>query len=155
MSNDAVKAFRDRFNLPVTDEQLEEIPYIKPPLDSAEALYMTAARSKLGGYIPARFGQTQALDIPPLTQFANILKGSGERTQSTTTAFVNILNVLLKDKNLGELIVPIVPDESRTFGMEGLFRQIGIHSWIGQLYTPQDAGQLSYYKEAKDGQILQ
>ncbi|WP_193015436.1 MULTISPECIES: pyruvate dehydrogenase (acetyl-transferring), homodimeric type [Gammaproteobacteria] len=155
MSNDAVRAFRDRFNLPVPDDQLLDIPYIKPELGSAEEQYIKSTRAKLGGHIPARFPQTVPLAIPPLSQFASVLKGSGERTQSTTTAFVNILNVLLKDKNMGKLVIPIVPDESRTFGMEGLFRQIGIHSWLGQLYTPQDAGQLSYYKEAKDGQILQ
>lgn len=155
MSQDAVRAFRDKLNLPVVDEQLDEIPYLKPEVDSAEALYIKSTRQVLGGYIPARFGQTSPVAIPPLASFANLFKGSGERNMSTTMAFVNILNVLLKDAEVGKLVVPIVPDESRTFGMEGLFRQIGIHSYLGQLYTPQDAGQLSYYKEAKDGQILQ
>ena len=155
MSQDAVRAFRDKLNLPVPDEQLEEIPYLKPEVDSPEALYIKSTRQVLGGYIPARFGQTSPVVIPPLASFANLFKGSGERNMSTTMAFVNILNVLLKDAEVGKLVVPIVPDESRTFGMEGLFRQIGIHSYLGQLYTPQDAGQLSYYKEAKDGQILQ
>ena len=130
-------------------------PYLKPEPDSAAAKYITATRTALGGYIPARFGQSAPLAIPELSRFDGLLKGSGERNMSTTMAFVNILGTLLKDVNIGKLIVPIVPDESRTFGMEGLFRQIGIHSWLGQLYTPQDAGQLSYYKEAKDGQILQ
>ncbi len=151
MSQDAVKAFRDRLGLTISDAQLAEIPYLKPEPDSAAAKYITA----LGGYIPARFGQSAPLAIPELSRFDGLLKGSGERNMSTTMAFVNILGTLLKDVNIGKLIVPIVPDESRTFGMEGLFRQIGIHSWLGQLYTPQDAGQLSYYKEAKDGQILQ
>ncbi|MDR2226563.1 MAG: pyruvate dehydrogenase (acetyl-transferring), homodimeric type [Providencia sp.] len=155
MSQDAVRAFRDKLNLPVVDEQLDEIPYLKPEVGSAEALYIKSTRQVLGGYIPARFGQTSPVAIPPLASFANLFKGSGERNMSTTMAFVNILNVLLKDAEVGKLVVPIVPDESRTFGMEGLFRQIGIHSYLGQLYTPQDAGQLSYYKEAKDGQILQ
>lgn len=155
MSQDAVKAFRDRLGLTISDAQLAEIPYLKPEPDSAAAKYITATRTALGGYIPARFGQSAPLAIPELSRFDGLLKGSGERNMSTTMAFVNILGTLLKDANIGKLIVPIVPDESRTFGMEGLFRQIGIHSWLGQLYTPQDAGQLSYYKEAKDGQILQ
>lgn len=155
MSQDAVKAFRDRLGLTISDAQLAEIPYLKPEPDSAAAKYITATRTALGGYIPARFGQSAPLAIPELSRFDGLLKGSGERNMSTTMAFVNILGTLLKDVNIGKLIVPIVPDESRTFGMEGLFRQIGIHSWLGQLYTPQDAGQLSYYKEAKEGQILQ
>ncbi|MBN5180242.1 pyruvate dehydrogenase (acetyl-transferring), homodimeric type [Serratia marcescens] len=155
MSQDAVKAFRDRLGLTISDAQLAEIPYLKPEPDSAAAKYITATRTALGGYIPARFGQSAPLAIPELSRFDGLLKGSGERNMSTTMAFVNILGTLLKDVNIGKLIVPIVPDESRTFGMKGLFRQIGIHSWLGQLYTPQDAGQLSYYKEAKDGQILQ
>ncbi|HHK5722769.1 TPA: pyruvate dehydrogenase (acetyl-transferring), homodimeric type [Serratia marcescens] len=155
MSQDAVKAFRDRLGLTLPDAQLEAIPYLKPEPDSAAAKYITATRTSLGGYIPARFGQSAPLAIPALSRFDSLLKGSGERNMSTTMVFVNILGALLKDPNIGKLIVPIVPDESRTFGMEGLFRQIGIHSWLGQLYTPQDAGQLSYYKEAKDGQILQ
>jgi pyruvate dehydrogenase E1 component len=155
MSQDAVKAFRDRLGLTISDAQLAEIPYLKPEPDSAAAKYITATRTALGGYIPARFGQSAPLAIPELSRFDGLLKGSGERNMSTTMAFVNILGTLLKDVNIGKLIVPIVPDESRTFGMEGLFRQIGIHSWLGQLYTPQDAGQLSYYNEAKDGQILQ
>ncbi|MEJ4043823.1 pyruvate dehydrogenase (acetyl-transferring), homodimeric type [Erwinia sp. SLM-02] len=155
MSQDAVRAFRDRFRLPVPDEELEELPFLKAEPDSEEARYLQATRARLGGNIPARFNQSTALTVPPLSQFASVLKGSGERNQSTTMAFVTILNALLKDKELGRLVVPVVPDESRTFGMEGLFRQIGIHSYLGQLYTPQDAGQLSYYKEAKDGQILQ
>ncbi|AIM22525.1 pyruvate dehydrogenase (acetyl-transferring), homodimeric type [Serratia sp. SCBI] len=155
MSQDAVKAFRDRLGLTLPDAQLEAIPYLKPEPDSAAAKYITATRTALGGYIPARFGQSAPLAIPALSRFDSLLKGSGERNMSTTMAFVNILGALLKDPNIGKLIVPIVPDESRTFGMEGLFRQIGIHSWLGQLYTPQDAGQLSYYKEAKYGQILQ
>ncbi len=155
MSADAVRAFRDRFALPVSDEALEDMPYLRPRPDSAEARYLEARRSALGGYIPARRSRIEALPIPPLSAFSVQLEGSGERGLSTTMAFVRILSTLLKDAHLGKLVVPIVPDESRTFGMEGLFRQIGIHSYVGQLYTPQDAGQLSYYKEAQDGQILQ
>jgi pyruvate dehydrogenase E1 component len=155
MGADAVKAFRDRFDLEVADEQLAEIPYIKPAADSEEARYFAARRQALGGYVPARHSAVESLQIPELSAFGAQLKDTGERSISTTMAFVRILGTLLKDPHLGKLIVPIVPDESRTFGMESLFRQIGIHSAVGQLYTPQDAGQLSYYKESKDGQIMQ
>ncbi|KAG9603392.1 hypothetical protein KCV01_g6857, partial [Aureobasidium melanogenum] len=155
MSADAVRAFRDRFALPVSDEQLEDMPYLRPEPGSEEARYFAERRRRLGGMQPARIHHAPTLPIPPLSTFANLLQGSGERGQSTTMAFVRILSTLLKDPELGKLVIPIVPDESRTFGMEGLFRQIGIHSYLGQLYTPQDAGQLSYYKEAKEGQILQ
>ncbi|MGO3741415.1 pyruvate dehydrogenase (acetyl-transferring), homodimeric type, partial [Kerstersia sp.] len=155
MSQDAVRAFRDRFDLPVPDDQLEDMPYLQLPPDSEEARYFARRRAELGGYVPARTGAVAPLPIPPLSTFAAQLKDSGERGVSTTMSFVRILTALLKDPALGKLIIPIVPDESRTFGMEGLFRQIGIHSYLGQLYTPQDAGQLSYYKEARDGQILQ
>ncbi|WP_347927197.1 pyruvate dehydrogenase (acetyl-transferring), homodimeric type [Pseudomonas helvetica] len=155
MGEDAVKAFRDRFGLDLTDDQLGDMPYLKPAADSVEALYLQARRAQLGGYVPARFSAVKPLQIPPLSALDNQLKGTGERGISTTMAFVRILGTLLKDPNIGKLIVPIVPDESRTFGMESLFRQIGIHSHVGQLYTPQDAGQLSYYKEARDGQIMQ
>ncbi len=155
MSKDAVRAFRDRFSLPVSDEQLEEMPYLKPGPDSEEARYFAGRRAALGGTVPARRSDIAPLTVPPLSAFAAQLKDSGDRGVSTTMSFVRILTTLLKDPHIGKLVVPIVPDESRTFGMEGLFRQIGIHSYLGQLYTPQDAGQLSYYKEAKDGQILQ
>ncbi|WP_447768157.1 pyruvate dehydrogenase (acetyl-transferring), homodimeric type [Pseudomonas kilonensis] len=155
MGEDAVKAFRDRFGLDLTDDQLGDMPYLKPAADSVEALYLQARRTQLGGYVPARFSAVEPLQIPPLSTLDTQLKGTGERAISTTMAFVRILGTLLKDPNIGKLIVPIVPDESRTFGMESLFRQIGIHSHVGQLYTPQDAGQLSYYKEARDGQIMQ
>ncbi|KPG85882.1 pyruvate dehydrogenase (acetyl-transferring), homodimeric type [Pseudomonas sp. RIT-PI-o] len=155
MGDDAVKAFRDRFGLELSDDQLGDMPYLKPAADSVESLYLQARRSQLGGYIPARFNAVAPLQVPPLSTLDTQLKGTGERAISTTMAFVRILGTLLKDPNIGKLIVPIVPDESRTFGMESLFRQIGIHSHVGQLYTPQDAGQLSYYKEARDGQIMQ
>lgn len=155
MSADAVRAFRDRFDLPVSDDQLEEMPYLRPAPGSAEARYFAQRRQAQGGQLPARVTHVDPLPVPALPAFATQLQGSGERGQSTTMGFVRILTTLLKDPELGKLIIPIVPDESRTFGMEGLFRQIGIHSYLGQLYTPQDAGQLSYYKEAKDGQILQ
>ena len=155
MGADAVRAFRDRFELPVSDEQLADLPYLKPAADSPEGRYFAARRDSLGGHIPSRRSQAPALAIPPLTAFATQLQDTGERAISTTMAFVRILGTLLKDPQIGKLVVPIVPDESRTFGMESLFRQIGIHSAVGQLYTPQDAGQLSYYKESKDGQIMQ
>jgi len=155
MSADAVRAFRDRFDLPVSDDQLEEMPYLRPAPGSAEARYFAQRRQAQGGQLPARLTHVDPMPVPALSAFATQLQGSGERGQSTTMGFVRILTTLLKDPELGKLIIPIVPDESRTFGMEGLFRQIGIHSYLGQLYTPQDAGQLSYYKEAKDGQILQ
>ncbi|MER2176339.1 MAG: pyruvate dehydrogenase (acetyl-transferring), homodimeric type [Stenotrophomonas maltophilia] len=155
MSADAVRAFRDRFDLPVSDDQLEDMPYLRPAPGSAEERYFAQRRQAQGGQLPARVTHVDPLPVPALSAFATQLQGSGERGQSTTMGFVRILTTLLKDPELGKLIIPIVPDESRTFGMEGLFRQIGIHSYLGQLYTPQDAGQLSYYKEAKDGQILQ
>jgi pyruvate dehydrogenase E1 component len=155
MSLDAVRAFRDRFDLPVSDDQLEDMPYLRPVPGSVEERYFAQRRQAQGGQLPARLTHVDPLPVPPLSAFATQLQGSGERGQSTTMGFVRILGTLLKDPALGKLVIPIVPDESRTFGMEGLFRQIGIHSYLGQLYTPQDAGQLSYYKEAKDGQILQ
>ncbi|MEG2803137.1 pyruvate dehydrogenase (acetyl-transferring), homodimeric type [Stenotrophomonas sp.] len=155
MSLAAVRAFRDRFDLPVSDDQLEDMPYLRPAADSAEARYFAQRRQAQGGALPSRVATSAALPVPPLSAFATQLQGSGERGQSTTMGFVRILGTLLKDPALGKLVIPIVPDESRTFGMEGLFRQIGIHSYLGQRYTPQDAGQLSYYKEARDGQILQ
>lgn len=155
MGEDAVRAFRDRFGLDLGDDQLGDMPYLKPAAHSVEALYLQARRAQLGGYVPARFSAVEPLQIPPLSALDSQLKGTGEREISTTMAFVRILGTLLKDPHIGKLIVPIVPDESRTFGMESLFRQIGIYSHVGQLYTPQDAGQLSYYKEARDGQILQ
>lgn len=155
MSLDAVRAFRDRFDLPVSDAELEDMPYLRPAPGSAEERYFAQRRQAQGGQLPARVTHVAPLPVPPLSAFATQLQGSGERGQSTTMGFVRILGTLLKDPALGKLVIPIVPDESRTFGMEGLFRQIGIHSYLGQLYTPQDAGQLSYYKEARDGQILQ
>ena len=155
MGNEAIRAVRDRFSLEITDDQLGEMPYFKPAPDSIEARYLQARRTQLGGYIPQRISVVEPLLIPPLSTLSTQLKGTGEREISTTMAFVRILGTLLKDPNIGKVIVPIVPDESRTFGMESLFRQIGIHSHVGQLYTPQDAGQLSYYKEARNGQIMQ
>jgi pyruvate dehydrogenase E1 component len=155
MTMESLKKFRDRFDIPVSDTQIEELPFIKLPEDSPEMKYLRAAREKLGGYLPQRRRKSTSLQVPELTAFDAQLQSSGERENSTTMAFVRILNTLLRDKNIGRYVVPIVPDESRTFGMEGLFRQLGIYSSVGQLYKPQDADQLMYYREDKSGQVLQ
>jgi pyruvate dehydrogenase E1 component len=156
MGTTSLKAFRDRFKLPLTDEQCENLEYIKPDDDAPEMKYMRERRMSLGGFLPSRRRKVQALEVPPLPAFDVLLKESGEgREFSTTMAFVRLLGILLKDKTLGRHVVPIVADEARTFGMEGLFRQIGIWSQLGQLYTPQDADQLMFYRESKSGQILQ
>ena len=147
MSADAVRAFRDRFNLPVATSSWRRC-YLRPEPGSAEAAYFAERRRIQGGQLPARLAKVDPLPLPPLSIFNTQLQGSGDRGQSTTMGFVRILTSLLKDPDLGKLVIPIVPDESRTFGMDGLFRQIGIHSYLGQLH-PQDAGQLSYYKEAR------
>ncbi len=156
MSDVSLSRFRDRYDLPVSDEQLHDLPYLTFPEGSKELAYMQARRSALGGHLPARRAKSYALDVPTLIDFKPLLEASGEgREISTTMAFVRLLNILVKDKNIGRRIVPIVPDESRTFGMEGMFRQLGIWSQVGQLYTPQDADQLMFYKEDKHGQVLQ
>jgi len=152
---DALKTFRDRFNIPIEDKDLEKIPYYRPPEDSAEMQYLHERRKQLNGYLPARKADFEALEIPALDAFSKQLEGTGDRTISTTMAFVRVLNTLIKDKKVGDKVVPIVPDEARTFGMEGMFRQIGIYSAEGQKYTPQDAGQIMYYKEDQKGQILE
>ena len=151
----SIRSFRDRFGIPVADDKLEEVPYVTFPEGSPELEYMRARRMELGGYLPARRGKAAALATPELAAFERFLKSTEDREISTTMAFVQILQLLLRDKNLGKHIVPIVPDESRTFGMEGLFRQLGIWNQQGQLYTPQDSDQLMFYKESKNGQILQ
>ncbi|WP_350282539.1 pyruvate dehydrogenase (acetyl-transferring), homodimeric type [Nitrosomonas sp.] len=156
MGTISLKAFRNRFGLPVPDDNIDEIPYLKFEEESPEYNYMRARQQAMGGFIHHRRRKAAALQIPPLSAFETLLKASGEgRESSTTMAFVRILNVLVKDKNIGKHVVPIVADESRTFGMEGMFRQLGIWSSVGQLYTPQDADQLMYYKEDRNGQILQ
>ncbi len=155
MGTTSLEAFRDRFKLPIPDDKLDEIPYLNFSEDSEELKYMHERRKALGGYLPSRRRNGDALETPPLSAFDNLLKESGEREFSTTMAFVRILGTLVRDKNIGKRIVPIVPDESRTVGMEGMFRQLGIWSSVGQLYTPQDADQLMFYKEDKHGQILQ
>ncbi len=156
MSLQSISDIRDRWQLPVTDSEIESLPYLKFAEDSEEYKYMQQRRTDLGGAIPVRRQKAEALQIPALSAFQSVLDGTKVgRGISTTMAFVRILNILVKDKNIGKRIVPIVPDESRTFGMEGMFRQLGIWSQVGQLYTPQDADQLMYYKEDKKGQVLQ
>ncbi|MBA2656186.1 MAG: pyruvate dehydrogenase (acetyl-transferring), homodimeric type [Tatlockia sp.] len=155
MTIEQLRAFRDRFSIPVSDDKITEIPFYRPEEDSPELCYLRKQREALGGYLPTRSSDFTPLKAPELSAFSTVTKSSGEREISTTMAFVRILSVLLKDKELGERIVPIVPDECRTFGMEGLFRQIGIYSPVGQLYTPVDHEQIMYYREAKDGQILE
>jgi pyruvate dehydrogenase E1 component len=150
-----LKKFRDRFNIPITDKEVDAIPYYKPAADSAEFEYMMERRRTLGGSLPKRRPKSKNLPAPPLEAFRTQLDGTGEREASTTMAFVRILTSLLRDKQIGKHIVPIVPDEARTFGMEGLFRQIGIYASKGQLYEPQDSGALMYYREDKKGQILE
>jgi len=155
LDEDDLKAFRDRFNIPISDEEIANIPYCKFAEDSEEQRYLLERRKRLGGFLPARRTKAEPLETPPLEFFSAQLEGSGDREISTTMAMVRMLTALVRDKKIGPRIVPIVPDEARTFGMEGLFRQIGIYSPLGQLYTPQDADQLTYYREDKKGQILQ
>jgi len=155
MADPAVRAFRDRFSIAVPDGQLEQIPYIKPAPGSAEQAYFNAAIVRAGGHLPRRAAGPGPLATPSLDAFASHLKGSDGREFSSTMAFVRVLAQLLKDPVIGQRVVPIVPDESRTFGMDGMFRQVGIYSHVGQLYTPQDADQLSVYREDRKGQILQ
>ena len=155
LDTDSLKAFRDRFAIPISDEELQQVPYYRPDPQSPEMRYMNGRRKDLGGQIPARRHQVERLITPELSAFANQLKSSGKREISTTMAFVRMLSSLVKDKDMGERVVPIVPDEARTFGMEGMFRQLGIYSSVGQRYTPHDAGQIMFYKEDEKGQILE
>ncbi len=154
---DSIRRFRDRFNLPVPDDKLADLPYLKFAEDSPEYKYMRQRRMALGGFLPTRREKASAaLEVPGLDAFAPLLKASGEgRELSTTMAIVRIMNTLLKNKQIGKHIVPISPDESRTFGMEGMFRQYGIWNQEGQKYVPEDHDQLMFYKESKTGQVLQ
>ncbi|MEM7521445.1 MAG: pyruvate dehydrogenase (acetyl-transferring), homodimeric type, partial [Pseudomonadota bacterium] len=153
LAEDQLRAFRDRFDIPVSDEDLPKAPFVS--LNNAQKAYLADRRKELGGAFPVRHHKVDALQIPPLSSFDGQLKGTGEREISTTMAFVRILTTLLRDKNVGKNVVPIVPDESRTFGMEGLFRSVGIYNPKGQNYTPEDADQMMFYKEKTDGQVLQ
>lgn len=152
---ESLKKFRDRFGVPIPDDELKNVPYYRPAADSPEISYMRKRREELNGPIPSRRSDFEKLPIPALDVFKAQLKSTGDREISTTMAFVRLLSTLTKDKNIGERVVPIVPDEARTFGMEGMFRQLGIYSSAGQQYTPHDAGQIMYYKEDKKGQILE
>ncbi len=155
MGEDALRAFRDRFNIPVSDKNLEKIPFLRFEEDSKEQKYLVERRQQLGGCIPHRIHDSPKLDAPELKAFDALLKDSGDREISTTMAFVRFLNTVCRDKSIGKFAVPIVPDESRTFGRVGMFRQLGIYSPKGQLYKPEDADQLMYYKEDQHGQVLQ
>jgi pyruvate dehydrogenase E1 component len=152
---EALVAFRDRYRLPIPDDQLEAAPFYRPPDNSAEMQYLQERRKALGGFLPQRRRSAPALEIPDLGIFRSQTEGSGDREISTTMAFVRLLTALTRDKALGPRVVPIVPDEARTFGMEGLFRTLGIYSAKGQLYDPVDADQVMFYKEDQKGQILQ
>ncbi|MBT3308049.1 MAG: pyruvate dehydrogenase (acetyl-transferring), homodimeric type [Gammaproteobacteria bacterium] len=155
MGLEHMRRFRDRFHIPVSDEQMEEIPFIRPAEGSEELNYILGRREGLGGFLPERRENAPALEIPPLESFEALLKGSGERELSTTMVFVRMLSTLARDKKIGKHVVPIVPDEARTFGMEGMFRQLGIYSSSGQLYEPEDSGKVMWYREDTKGQILQ
>src|SRR3981081_557277 len=155
LSEEDLRAFRDRFHIPVSDDDIGRLPFRKPDESTEENRYLRERRTSLGGSLPARRKEAPPLVVPPLETFGPVLEGTGEREISTTMAFVRILTILLKDKNIGKNVVPIVPDEARTFGMEGLFRQIGIYSSVGQLYTPQDAETLMSYREDKKGQMIE
>jgi pyruvate dehydrogenase E1 component len=155
MTEEALLAFRDRFELPLSDEQARAADLYMPPPGSPELEFMRERRAALGGPLPSRRRRAESLEVPSLSAFQSQLDGTGEREISTTMAFVRVLATLLRDKQIGQRIVPIVPDESRTFGMEGMFRQLGIFSQVGQLYQPEDAEQLMFYKEDRRGQILQ
>lgn len=155
MDLESLRVFRNRFKIPVTDEQLESLEYIRPEDDSQEIKYLHSRRQHLGGYLPARPTTSNPLQIPSLDIFAKQLESSGDREISTTMVFVRLLSSLIRDKSLKDRIVPIIPDEARTFGMEGLFRQLGIYASTGQMYEPEDSDQLMYYREDKKGQVLE
>ncbi len=155
MGEAALKTFRDRYRIPIPDDQIEEAPFYKPDEDSPEIRYMHERRQALGGYLPARQRGAPPLAIPGIEVFQRLLDGSGERSYSTTMAFVRALTALVRDEAIGKTVVPIVPDEARTFGMEGLFRQLGIYAAEGQLYEPVDSDKVMVYREDQSGQILQ
>ncbi len=155
LSIDNIKSFRDRFDIPVSDDEIEDLPYVRPKEDSPEIKYLKETREKLGGPVPKRREHSETLKLKNKDAFKVLYEGSGERKVSTTTNCVRIMNNLIKDENLGERVVPIVPDEARTFGMEGMFKQIGIYSSEGQLYEPEDADQVMWYKESETGVMLE
>ena len=155
MKMDDLKSFRDRFQVPISDKEVEQMSFYRPPDDTPELEYLKQCRTALGGHLPARRTKGDSLDIPALTIFERLLQETGEREISTTQALVQAMTLLCKDKNIGQRVVPIVPDEARTFGMEGMFRQIGIYAHEGQKYEPVDRDQLMYYKENQSGQLLE
>ena len=155
MSTEELKHFCERFDIPIPEDKLDDVPFYMPPENSEEIKFLHKQRKALGGYLPVRYGDVEKLTIPKLSEFSILLEDMGDREISTTMAFVRLLGILLKDKNIKERIVPIVPDECRTFGMEGLFRQIGIYAPMGQLYEPVDKDQLMYYREDEKGQLLE
>jgi pyruvate dehydrogenase E1 component len=155
MTDEQLKAFCQRFNLPLTDQQIHDLAFYKPSDDSPEIQYLHARRKALNGYLPERLAISHPLETPKLAAFDAILQGTGERTLSTTMVLGRIFNAILKDANIKDRLVPIFSDEVRTFGMEELFRKIGIYSHVGQLYVPEDKEQLLYYRESQDGQLLE
>ncbi|WP_390813903.1 pyruvate dehydrogenase (acetyl-transferring), homodimeric type [Bremerella alba] len=155
LNEEELREFRTRFSIPISDEEVVKAPFYRPPEDSAEMRYLKKRREELGGPVPSRPTNHPTSPIPTMEEYKEFLGGSKGKEMSTTMGFVRLLSKLCKDKNIGQNIVPIVPDESRTFGMEGMFRQVGIYAHSGQLYEPVDSDQLMYYKEAKDGQILE
>ena len=155
MKMDDLKSFRDRFQVPISDKEVEQMSFYRPPDDAPELEYLQQCRTASGGHLPARRTTGDSLDIPALTIFERLLQETGEREISTTQALVQAMTLLCKDKNIGQRVVPIVPDEARTFGMEGMFRQIGIYAHEGQKYEPVDRDQLMYYKENQSGQLLE
>jgi pyruvate dehydrogenase E1 component len=150
-----LREFRERFGVPVSDEEIAETPFFRPPPDGRERQYLVKRRKQLGGFLPQRFASAPPLEVPGQDSFAELLKGSGKFEMSTTMGFVRLLSLLVRNKSIGRQIVPIIPDEARTFGLDALFREIGIYSSKGQLYEPVDKKSLLYYHEAKDGQILE
>jgi pyruvate dehydrogenase E1 component len=155
MGEDALRKFRDRFQIPVPDDKLADVPFYRPPADSPEMRYLLERRQKLGGFLPARQPSEAQIEVPDNKTFARLLESTGDREISTTMAYVQYLQMLVRNKEIGRFIVPIVPDEARTFGMEGMFRGLGIYSVVGQKYEPEDADQLAFYKEDVKGQILE
>ena len=150
-----LREFRERFDIPIDDDRIADTPFFRPPPESKEAKYLLARRKALGGFVPERHSTAEPVEVPKLDAFAELLRGSGRMEISTTMGFVRLISLLLRNKSIGRQVVPIIPDEARTFGMEALFRQVGIYSSVGQLYEPVDMDTLLYYKEAKDGQILE
>ena len=155
MNEKELREFRARFGVPVSDEEIAQTPFFRPAIESRETKYLLGLRKKLGGFLPRRIVAPEPLEAPKLEAFADLLKGAGRSEMSTTMGFVRLLSQLIRNKSIGRQIVPIIPDEARTFGLDALFREVGIYSSKGQLYDPVDSKSLLYYNETKDGQILE